>query len=364
MRIVYFLRDITDCGGIQQTTCNITNALLEFDEVESIQIISLYHKYANVFFELNSSIERAALFDHVVDLRKAFFDIKKRLKGALASLNYDIIIVQGTLFSIYIPTSIWKNNNVIVCEHGHYDMGKLFGLHSFGKRIALKHAAAIVALTALDAKNYLSNRKRNNIITSIPNAPIMLNHVPSYNCASKTIVCCGTLDKLKRFDHAISAAKVLKENYPDWKLVIYGDGKEREYLQKLINNNSLNSVVMLQGYENNKTVIYNDKAFLLMTSKFEGFGMVLLEAMQFGLPLVSYDIKYGPKEIIKDNYNGLLVPDGNIQELTSTIEYLIEHPSVRFEYSCNCKSVINNYSIDRISKQWINLFNSILPNGD
>lgn len=360
MNIVYFIRDITDCGGIQQTTCLTINALMERYPDCNITVISLINKYKTPFFPIHKGVKHKVLFQDAVDTKRQCWHIRKKLNSVLQGIKADILIVQGTAFSVYLTDYSWKNFKVIVCEHGHYYMGRRFGLHWFGKRCALKRARAIIALTESDANNYARRKKRDLIIQKIYNPCVLPpNETQAYQPASKTIVSCGSLDEVKRFDHAIEASKAVFQKHPDWNWVIYGDGKERDHLQKMIDDYGLQNHVKLMGYEKDKKIIYEDKAFLVLTSKFEGFGMVLIEAMQYHLPLISYDIHYGPQEIICNNVNGYLIQDGNVANLAEKIDYLICTPEKRSQLSLNCSSILQRFSMDCVVEQWLCLFHSL-----
>lgn len=360
MRIVYFLRDISDCGGIQQTTCTMINKISQINEKCIISTVSLYHKNVKPFFEIDSSIKNYCLFSRPVDTKKQFIKIKIRCAEVLESKDPDIIVVQGTAFSNYIPNYVWKKCKVIVCEHGHFYMGGKYGLHWFGKRKALRRARAIVTLTSLDAENYKKYNVRQIPVINIYNPCInQQSSALNYDSASKIIVSCGTLDTIKRFDHVIETAKHVFKRYPDWKWYIFGDGKQRDSLQYMIEDYNLQNNIILKGYEQDKNVIYGNKAFLVLTSKFEGFGMVLIEAMQFRLPVISYDINYGPREIIRNGENGYLVSDGNINELALTVEKLISDVEMRKKLSDGACKSLESFSLEKITNQWIDLFESI-----
>lgn len=364
MKILYFMRDITDCGGIQQSTCLTINSILDNNRDIKIYTVSLYHKYADTFFKLNSSVEKISLFNRAIDNKKQFFKIKAKLTNVLKHCSPDIIVIQGTALSNYLTNYAWKKFNVIVCEHGHYYMGERFGLHWFGKRKALRKADAIVTLTALDAQNYRKNNKRNIPITNIYNPNVcQVNPAVEYDTSSKIIVSCGTLAGIKRFEHAIEAARIIFKKYPNWQWYIYGDGIQKAALQQKIAKYNLENNVFLKGYEKDKNIIYGNKAFLVLTSKFEGFGMVLIEAMQFKLPVISYDINYGPKEIIKNGENGYLVKEGDINDLVKNIEILMKDSEKRAELSKCAFDSIDKFSLDKISNQWIEFFKSILKEG-
>lgn len=359
MKIVFFLRDITDCGGIQQTTCNLINCLLKFKPDYDIKTVSLYHKTSETFFPLNEKVEKIALFNKKVDQRFSYFSIRRRFNKLLSSISYDLLVVQGMLFSIYISKKSFRRNNVIVCEHGHYAMGTNFGFHAMGRNAAIKNAKAIVALTIADRDVYKQHSNENKIVEAIPNMFAPLENEPIYNQSSKTIISVGTLDDIKQMNHAVEAAKKILPNHPEWKWFIYGDGPNKQALREQIDNYGLSNQVTLCGYESNKKIIYGDKSFLVLTSKFEGFGMVLLEALQYKLPIISYDVKFGPKEMVINGVNGHLVEPNDITELSTTVEEMINNKEERINLSNNTTKTIERFAQENVIKQWCELFNKI-----
>ena len=357
MKITYFIRDITDCGGIQQTTCHGINSIIKTSEEYDISVISLYHKNEECFFYLDQKVKKYALFTEIIDTKKQYFQIKNRLRVLLEQVKPDIIVVQGTAFANYISRSIWNRYRVIVCEHGHYHMGRKFGLHWFGKNKSLKYADAIVTLTELDALNYKSNNKKGIVIKKIYNPCVFQKNFQSiYKLNSKVIVSCGTLNKVKRFDHVIATAEKVFAKHSDWCWHIYGDGPEKSNLEKMIRERRLEKSVFIKGYETNKNVIYGDKSFMVLTSNFEGFGMVLVEAMQYHLPIISYSVNYGPKEIVEEGINGFLVESGNIELLSDAVEKMIEDTDKRQIMSKKAYQSLNRFDNEQITKQWIDLF--------
>lgn len=357
MKIIYFIRDITDCGGIQQTTCHGINSIIRTSEEYDISTISLYHKSEECFFYLDPKVKKYTLFSEIIDTKKQYFQIKNRLKALLEQVSPDIIVVQGTAYANYISRGIWSRYKVIVCEHGHYYMGGKFGLHWRGKNKALKYANAIVTLTELDAQNYIANNKNGIVIKNIYNPCVFQKDYQSnYNLNSKVIVSCGTLDKIKRFDHVVATAERVFAKHSDWCWHIYGDGPEKSDLEKMIRERRLEKNVFIKGYETDKNIIYGDKSFMVLTSNFEGFGMVLVEAMQYHLPIISYSVNYGPKEIVEDGITGFLIESGNIDLLSDAVEKMIEDADKRQIMSKMAYQSLDRFDNKQITKQWIDLF--------
>ncbi len=361
MKLIFFCRDISDCGGIQQTTCNLISRLMEHEEKLEVKVVSLYHKNKSCFFEIAEEAELHTLFDNFINLHFAENRIRKKLNEFLSHEDFDFLIVQGCEYANYIPDKFWEKN-VIVCEHEYFGFGHYQGIHYRGVRKALKKASAIVTVTGLDANDFKNKAKRDIPIISIYNSLCANNAdtLVNYNLSSKTIVSCGSLVKLKGFDRAILIAKDVLNKHLDWKWEIYGDGVLRDELELLIDKNNLNGKVILKGYETDKKVIYGDKAFLVVTSDFEGFGMVLIEAMQYKLPIVSFDIKYGPKEIVEDGFTGKLIEAFNIKKMSDYLDKFIEDNTLREKFSNNTTVSITRFEATEIVGKWMSLFSLII----
>jgi len=359
MKILFFLRDAFDCGGIQQTTANLCNLFAKNKTME-ISTLSFYHKSEKSFFEIDGCVDNYCLFDYKVEAKKNCFKIRKQAAKFFDNHFFDLIIVQGSEYCVLIPSMYWKNNKIIVCEHGHYNMGHFGGIHYLGVKCAFKYAKAIVTLTNLDKNEFSKHNKGNVRIEAIPNAYVAEDNDRKYNCLSTKIVSCGSLYKVKQFNLAIRAVSLLIKNHPEITYEIYGCGPEQENLEKLIIELGMEKNIFIKGYEKNKEVIYGNKSVLIVTSEFEGFGMVLLEAMQHSLPIISFDIEYGPREIIQEGVNGLLVRKNDIKMLANKIESLVYNKNLRTQLSENCKKELIKYSPQNVVSKWLNLFESVL----
>lgn len=362
MMILFFIRDITDCGGIQQATCNLIRSLLKNFDIK-IEVISLYHENETPFFKIPDIAKLTFLFNRKIDLHKNGHEIKKRLCKSMKGKSFDYLIVQGSEYSNYIPSKIWKKN-VIVCEHGYFGFGHTLGIHWRGVRMALRKATAIVTLTELDAENFRHAAKRNIDIRHIYNAVYYdETDLDCYNLDSKRIVSCGSLSKVKGFERVIKVARIVVNVHPEWKWEIYGDGYLKTYLDQLIRESNLEGKVILKGYERDKSIIFSDKAITVVTSDFEGFGMVLLESMHYKVPIISFDIKYGPKEIVESFKNGELVKAFDCNALAARINYLIDNPNVRKKYSDYATVSMQRFLPDKIANDWIDLFEDLKCRG-
>lgn len=196
-------------------------------------------------------------------------------------------------------------------------------------------------------------------IEVIPNAAIHVSKNYS-EVKNKRVIAVGRLDYQKGFDRLIQAWKLVQHTgrFSDWKLDIFGQGEWREMLQQMIIQ-GLQNTVKINPPTNAILNEYVHSSLLVMSSNYEGFGMVLVEAMSCGVPVISFDCKCGPKDIIQPGINGLLVPNGDIQALADAMMKVMEDEAYRKMLSLNARKVVDTYSEQAVMSQWILLFTSI-----
>ena len=197
-------------------------------------------------------------------------------------------------------------------------------------------------------------------IEVIPNAAIHVSKNYS-EVKNKRVIAVGRLDYQKGFDRLIQAWKLVQYTgqFTDWKLDIFGQGEWREMLQQMIDEQGLQNTAKINPPTNAILNEYVHSSLLVMSSNYEGFGMVLVEAMSCGVPVISFDCKCGPKDIIQSGINGLLVPNGDIQALADAMMKVMEDEAYRKMLSLNARKVVDTYSEQAVMSQWIRLFTSI-----
>lgn len=207
-----------------------------------------------------------------------------------------------------------------------------------------------VVLTHEDANQW----KGINNIRVIPN-PITINTDRRTLCNNKQVIAVGRYTYQKGFDLLIEAWSIVQKNHPDWNLHIYGAGDQSSYV-KLASEMQITSSISFHGATENITEKYLDSSIFVLSSRFEGFGLVLAEAMSVGLPCVSFACPCGPRDIIKDGEDGILCKNGDIVSLADAICKLISDTNLRHNMSQKAYNNIQRYTIENIMTLWHQLF--------
>lgn len=213
----------------------------------------------------------------------------------------------------------------------------------------------IVALTKGDADEW----KNANKTSVIPNLTGFISEQSS-SCETHRVISVGRLIYQKGFDRLIEAWKMVYSKYPEWKLDIFGEGVLKENLMEQITRYKLNDVIRIYPPTPNILKEFLESSLFVLSSNYEGFGLVLIEAMACGIPCISFDCPYGPKEIIKYKEDGLIIENGEIQKLANGICELIGNESKRKEYGRKAKENVKRFLPEYIMPQWINLFETLI----
>tara|TARA_B100001093_G_C26799407_1_gene1002651 strand:- start:646 stop:1758 length:1113 start_codon:yes stop_codon:yes gene_type:complete len=255
---------------------------------------------------------------------------------------------------------------LIMCERTWPPFSSLNNKLLWLYRILFKSADKIIVQTE-KSKTWLNQNFSFNNVRVIPNPsvfPVPLgsektvhpNSIISQN--KKVILACGRLHKYKQFDLLIKAFFKLKDKHLDWNLVILGAGEERETLNLMAINFGLHDRVYFPGSIGNMSEWYERADLFVLSSIVEGFPNVLLEAMTYGLPCISFDCDTGPRDMIQDGENGILVnPDNKESGLSKAMDKIISNQELRHKIANKSILVREKYSINSIIEKWNNILN-------
>ena len=376
MKLLYCIRATYNPGGMERVLLNKVTYLVN-EKGWDITIVTTDQQGQPPFYPFPKEVRMIDLDINYADdnnqgvvkkitgyLRRRKLH-KERLTALLMKEKADIVVSLFPSESSFIPNIKDGSKKVLelhFCKFFRLQYGRS-GLLGLIDRLRTKQDEKIarkfdkfVALTHEDREYWgeMSN------ITVMPNAAMPMGDNFS-DGSVKRVIAVGRLDYQKGFDRLIQAWQIVQEHEPfkDWELDIFGQGEWQDMLQDMIDKVGLNHHTHINQPTNAIEKEYANSSMLVMSSHYEGFPMVMIEAMSCGLPVVTFDYKCGPKDIIDDGINGLLVKDGDITGLAEAMMKLMADKDYRMFLSNNARKVTDIYSEETVMNQWIKLFTSL-----
>ena len=357
--ICFYSGDITNSGGTERVAVIIMNELNKLD-MFNISVLSLVEKEKEPFFELDKSIPRYTIYDHVVRGVTHIGGIINRTRKNINQHKIDILIdIDGILEMYTIPAKVFAKVKIISWEHYNFYQHPVVPYRKYTRKMAARWADAIVTLTEEDKGYYISNLNVKCPIQCIYNPIIWKENIGEYDSDSKIILSVGRLTYQKGFDILVDVADLFLKKYPDWKWIVLGEGEDRQMLEEKTKKKGLEKQLLFPGNVSNVDEYYSKAAMFVMTSRFEGLPMTLLETKPYKLPIVSFDCKTGPKELIQNCINGYLVEENEIHKMMSCICKLIENRNDRIKFSESSQINMSKFELVGIINQWVELLTNI-----
>ena len=380
MKIAYVLDDMDAAGGIQAVTRAKAAALAAIPGNEVVLVT------ANDSRQTASTLPQGVRVVHLgvnyyEDDWKGFLYVLKgilvrrrrhavALRNVLDELKPDIVISVGQSEKFMIPR-LSRNRPWKTVREFHYsgtyrkDYARLQG----GLRARLVAAVsdfyefglgqgsydATVVLTRQDREE---NWQGKTSVHVIPN-PCILRPELSAALECRRAAAVGRLVPVKGFDLLIQAWEKVAAVHPEWELDIWGDGPERSALERLVREKGLQGKVFLRGVTGDVQGRLLQSSMLVFSSLFEGFGMVLVEAMACGVPCVAFECPCGPRDVISPEVDGLLVPPGDVEQLSLAIIRLMEQPELRHSMGAAAREKAAHYALDAMAARWMDLFREL-----
>jgi len=192
----------------------------------------------------------------------------------------------------------------------------------------------------------------------VPNSYPFYPDEPS-KCTNKQVIMVGRYNDAKGYDYLIDAWEIVHKRCPDWTLQVYGSGEYYNQVVKWIDERNLGNSIILHEPTGQIMDKYLESSICVMSSRYEGFPMVLLEAMACGVPCVAFDCPYGPRNIIRNEEDGLLVEYLNSQALADGISRLIQDEDLRKRFGRQARDNVKRFSKESIMSQWEKVFTSV-----
>ena len=377
MKIFYIYTALLTKGGADRVLTEKANWLAEHGY--DVSIITDTQMGRPPIFPLSEKVKLHDLaidfsqeYNHCLPLRiwwylKLMKQYKRKLKQYLYQQKPDIVITtlgRDLDFLTSIHDGSIKIGESHIARHfsrNFHLMEQKGGIHwllaKYGRwkqEKCVRRLNALVLLTKQDAASWKDVTKTYVIPNSLPFYP-----QESSTCNNLKAICVGRLNEQKGLEYLIDAWAIVNKKAPKWQLNIYGYGEIKAELQQRIDDLNLSSVISINEPTNDIINKYLESSIYIMSSRYEGFGMVLLEAMSCGVPCVSFDCPYGPADIIKNGEDGYLVEHLNTNALAESIYKLIESPELRKQFGKQAKENIKRFSRENVMTQWISLFNEL-----
>lgn len=337
-KIVFVTRGLHDGGGIERVTSYISSLLTQEGWV--VYVLCL-QKEGQPYFPLSKEVKVV----YQSELKGC--SRIQRIRNFYQKVHPDLIIGVGSNRTLThhfsakgFKFATWEHFNTTIQAHP---------LHSLSRFWATR-LGWIITLTPADAEAYVKLYKAKKVL-SIAN-PITIDGLQPAELMSKRILSAGRLVGQKGFDRLLKAWSLIEAKYPEWQLRIVGSGKKLASLKKEMKTLQLQNRVEMIPHSKNMVEQYSQASIYAMTSRYEGFPLVLLEAMASGLPIVSFDCPRGPSDIILPEETGLLVANNDIKAFALALERLISNSSLRLSMGQKALEQSAKYTPQHIVKQW------------
>ena len=365
MNILFFIHSMHS-GGAERVTANLANHWVE--KGWQVTVVTLTST-AQDFYQLHPAVQRIALdlagqsggvlAAIVNNLRRV-----RALRRVLQQVQPDVALAMMSTANILLAlAAMGLKNLVTVGSERIYPPRIPLGLAWETLRAYFYgHLYAVVALTE-ESATWLREHTRARYIPVIPNAvswplPMQAPYLsfPERANGQYVLLVVGRLAGQKGFDLLLPAFQNLAPCFPDWQLVILGDGPDRPALKAQIASAGLADRISLPGRAGNVGQWYAAADLYVMSSRFEGFPNTLVEAMGYGVPAISFDCDTGPRDIIRHGADGLLVPTGDIRALEAALRRLMTDKDLRMCFRTRAVEVRERFSLERIARIWEDIF--------
>lgn len=377
MKIIYIVRSLHPVGGIERTLSDKANWMV--GQGHQVMFVTYMQGNDSIYFPIDKrvllydlacstfSLYKHPAYSRFFHFRKLQNRLRERLKIVFDDFSPDVVVVAIPSAEDFVwdLMKVTQNAKVIIESHVAFDyflIGKSFTDRLlyvlFSPLKAIRKADLLIALTEHDASCWRRHRIKN--IQVLPN-PVTyyadsINDIKKERCR---IIAVGRLASQKRFDRLIEAFTLISNRYPEWYIDIYGEGELHETLKNLITVKGLTGRVKLLNFVQDIYTEYKRSQFIVLSSDYEGFGLVIIEAMACGIPVVSTDCPFGPSDIIDNGETGLLAKM-EIEDLAEKMEWMMSHEKERVVMGGNAYKKAAQYRKEVVMPRWEEVYMNLI----
>lgn len=347
VRIALAIPDITYIGGAEIVAKNLAHLLAESTQYD-VTILNLFKPNKKVLNQTTDGFKIASLnIKREKGLVKRLTSCIMNRKKIVAAFNDFDFVIGNNFFRYYCyPFKC----NAKLCEIQHLRYEEDGSSKTFIRNYIYKKLYKIIALTERDKKLFINANVKNTV--AISNfIPIQNTHV-KYDSSSKNILAIGRLTEQKNFTEMLEIWNKFDGKNNGYKLNVLGEGALRGKLELIIESYNMKDSVILHGSKENVDFYLETSCLFISTSIYEGFPLSFLEAMNYGLPILTYDFDSGAKELVEHEFNGEIVPLHDIEAFTQALSNLLSNHCKLQLYSKNTVAVRDKYSASAISNEW------------
>jgi len=358
MKLLYITNGINGSGGLERVL-SIKAGLLAEDFGYEVHIVVLNEVVTKPFYRFSAKLifHNVAATGNPLSYTVAYI---KGMRAIVQQIQPDLISVcDDGLKGFFLPKIITKRVPIIYERHASIHLSDNSSLKDRFRikmmRYLSRTFSKFVVLTNANKNEW---PHKNNLV-AIPN-PVSFYPDTSSSLHNNKVIVVGSHSFNKGYDMLLNAWKLIVKQNPDWELHIYGKLDRDTVFVKMANKLKLSASVFFHQPQQDIVSCYLDASLLVLSSRTEGFGMVLIEAMACGLPCISFDCPSGPGDIISHGEDGLLVPKGDREALAEALLLLMNNKALRHKMGKKAKENIKRFLPEPIVKQWDVLFKSLV----
>jgi glycosyltransferase involved in cell wall biosynthesis len=367
MRIAFIIYSLS-VGGAERVASTLINYWVNTGEQVTLLTLDSIEKD---FYLVDARVKRIALGlgSESKNLREFIGNNLRRvqsLRALFRNSDCDVIVsfIDKTNVLVLLAT-LGLGKPVIVSEHTDPRKHSVGRVTAGLRRLLYPYARAVVVLTGEIGEwaRQIVSKEAIHVIPNPISKQFLGNHLPDGTNLPHTVIAMGRMGPEKGFDRLVMAFAKCADIRPEWTLRIVGEGPERPRLQALAVKLGLDSRISLDTVTKEPEKVLRDSDLFVLCSHYEGFPMVLLEAMACGLPVISFDCPSGPREMIRDGIDGVLVPPDDVEALAKAMARLMGSRQERQRLSARAVEVSERFGLPRVMAMWSELLGKAARSG-